>query len=363
MPGCGRASPSKLVSDARHDSQQRGFAGTVQAEHADLGARKERQADVAQDRALGRHDLRDPCSSCRCIAPCAVGSSAATGGRALSMNAPLRVLLPCAIFAAGLRCRRLKLEVQRLNAQDSEVAVVLGERLARYGFGDGHPFGAGPARRLPARIRAARARRAGAGARAARCRAEPSCSCFTPPSTCASSWSARRPAAACWMRGDTPAFRGVFEAAACVVGCQPGGRRVDHARALRRRAFVPIGGLHHAARDRAAGFCVFNDCGVVIETPAARARPGAHRPTSTSTRIMAMASSTDSRTIRASSLPTCTRADARSIRAPAMRARPAGAPRPAPSSTCRCRPAPAMRSSRRYGRRCWPTWSVSSRSS
>jgi acetoin utilization protein AcuC len=34
---------------------------------------------------------------------------------------------------------------------------------------------------------------------------------------------------------------------------------------LRRRAFVPIGGLHHAARDRAAGFCVFNDCGVVIE--------------------------------------------------------------------------------------------------
>jgi acetoin utilization protein AcuC len=32
-----------------------------------------------------------------------------------------------------------------------------------------------------------------------------------------------------------------------------------------RRAFVPIAGLHHAARDRAAGFCVFNDCGVAIE--------------------------------------------------------------------------------------------------
>jgi acetoin utilization protein AcuC len=28
---------------------------------------------------------------------------------------------------------------------------------------------------------------------------------------------------------------------------------------------VPIAGLHHAARDRAAGFCVFNDCGVAIE--------------------------------------------------------------------------------------------------
>jgi acetoin utilization protein AcuC len=32
-----------------------------------------------------------------------------------------------------------------------------------------------------------------------------------------------------------------------------------------RRAFVPIAGLHHAARDRAAGFCVFNDCGIAIE--------------------------------------------------------------------------------------------------
>jgi acetoin utilization protein AcuC len=33
-----------------------------------------------------------------------------------------------------------------------------------------------------------------------------------------------------------------------------------------RRAFVPIAGLHHARRDSAAGFCVFNDCGVAIET-------------------------------------------------------------------------------------------------
>ena len=32
-----------------------------------------------------------------------------------------------------------------------------------------------------------------------------------------------------------------------------------------RRAFVPIAGLHHASRSHAAGFCVFNDCGVVAE--------------------------------------------------------------------------------------------------
>lgn len=33
-----------------------------------------------------------------------------------------------------------------------------------------------------------------------------------------------------------------------------------------RRGFVSIGGLHHAARTGAAGFCIFNDCGVLIET-------------------------------------------------------------------------------------------------
>ncbi len=32
-----------------------------------------------------------------------------------------------------------------------------------------------------------------------------------------------------------------------------------------RRGFIPIGGLHHASRAHAAGFCVFNDCGVAIE--------------------------------------------------------------------------------------------------
>jgi len=64
--------------------------------------------------------------------------------------------------------------------------------------------------------------------------------------------------------GDTPAFRGCYEVAARVVGAT-----LDAATALlegrANRAFVPIGGLHHAARDKAAGFCVFNDIGVLIE--------------------------------------------------------------------------------------------------
>jgi len=65
--------------------------------------------------------------------------------------------------------------------------------------------------------------------------------------------------------GDTPAFKGIYEAAATVVGT--GIAAVEAIMQGRcRRAFIPIAGLHHARRDQAAGFCAFNDCGVVIET-------------------------------------------------------------------------------------------------
>jgi acetoin utilization protein AcuC len=64
--------------------------------------------------------------------------------------------------------------------------------------------------------------------------------------------------------GDTPAFVGVYEAA-----CTVAGTTVDAADRIMRgeykRAFVPIAGLHHARRHIAAGFCAFNDCGIVIE--------------------------------------------------------------------------------------------------
>ena len=64
--------------------------------------------------------------------------------------------------------------------------------------------------------------------------------------------------------GDTPAFRGIFEAACDVVGASL--VATDAVMAVSAsRAFVPIAGLHHAGRAHAAGFCVFNDCGVVIE--------------------------------------------------------------------------------------------------
>lgn len=70
-------------------------------------------------------------------------------------------------------------------------------------------------------------------------------------------------------RGDTPSFRGIFEATLYVVGSTLAavdmvmkgadivGRKIEN-------AFVPIAGLHHARRDSAGGFCVFNDVGVAV---------------------------------------------------------------------------------------------------
>jgi len=64
--------------------------------------------------------------------------------------------------------------------------------------------------------------------------------------------------------GDTPAYPGIFDTASDVVGATLAA--VDAIMAGEsNRAFVPIAGLHHAGRGHAAGFCVFNDCGVAIE--------------------------------------------------------------------------------------------------
>jgi acetoin utilization protein AcuC len=64
--------------------------------------------------------------------------------------------------------------------------------------------------------------------------------------------------------GDTPAVPGIYDSASAVVGavlCA-----VDELmHGNHKRAFIPIAGLHHAARDHAAGFCVFNDCGIAAE--------------------------------------------------------------------------------------------------
>jgi acetoin utilization protein AcuC len=139
---------------------------------------------------------------------------------------------------------------------------VLGEQLARYGFGDGHPFG--PDRHG---VFEREFGQRGLGAHVALLEpqqaAESELLLFHTPEYL-QFVAERSQAGSGWLdAGDTPAFRGVYEAAACVVGSSLAAADWIM-QGLRRRAFVPIGGLHHAARDRAAGFCVFNDCGVVI---------------------------------------------------------------------------------------------------
>src|SRR5687767_9885277 len=154
-------------------------------------------------------------------------------------------------------------EQKVLGIAASSVVVVAGERLARYGFGDGHPFGPDrhaaffgefAARGLDKRVRMLEPRPA--------TRAE--LESFHTPQYVEFVAQKSLTGEGFLDAGDTPAWRGVFEAASDVVGgTLLAAEEIMAGRA--RRAFIPIAGLHHAARGGAAGFCVFNDCGVAIE--------------------------------------------------------------------------------------------------
>src|SRR5256712_671289 len=64
--------------------------------------------------------------------------------------------------------------------------------------------------------------------------------------------------------GDTPAFKGCYEATSFVVGAsivasdEIMSGRLSH-------AFNPSGGLHHAHPERASGFCIFNDPAISVK--------------------------------------------------------------------------------------------------
>lgn len=69
----------------------------------------------------------------------------------------------------------------------------------------------------------------------------------------------------CLDAGDTPAFKGMFEASSFVVGSTLNLLELMAEGSL-AHGLNPMGGLHHARRGSAAGFCVFNDIGVAIAT-------------------------------------------------------------------------------------------------
>jgi acetoin utilization protein AcuC len=146
----------------------------------------------------------------------------------------------------------------------SEVLVLMGELLARYRFPDGHPFSIDRQRAFWDE-----ARRQGLDRRVV----------TRPPRTASVDellrfhtaghvdWVAASSArgGGCLDHGDTPVFPGIYESAAAVAGTA-----LDAlARVMAgecRRSFQPVGGLHHARADRAAGFCVFNDLALVIRS-------------------------------------------------------------------------------------------------
>nr|VFJ93376.1 MAG: acetoin utilization protein AcuC [Candidatus Kentron sp. H]VFJ94097.1 MAG: acetoin utilization protein AcuC [Candidatus Kentron sp. H]VFK02278.1 MAG: acetoin utilization protein AcuC [Candidatus Kentron sp. H] len=149
-----------------------------------------------------------------------------------------------------------------------DVCVYVGEGLRGYGFGQGHPFG-------PDRMDAfwKEAKRQGMDGKT--CVLEPVLADrevierFHTGEYVDRVVAQSKTGEGLLDYGDTPAFPGVFEAASFVVGST-----LDACHRIMagtcRRAFVPIGGLHHARRGSAGGFCVFNDHSVAVEVLRAR---------------------------------------------------------------------------------------------
>jgi acetoin utilization protein AcuC len=145
----------------------------------------------------------------------------------------------------------------------AKVCVFNDPRLASYSFGEQHPFG-------PARFDAFNEAFVAQGLdqRVQTCEAvsasQAQIEWFHEPAYVENVKLASLAGLGYLDQGDTPAFKGVYEAAALVAGTTLQAIHQIMEQQC-RRAFTPIAGLHHARRHTAAGFCVFNDCGIAIE--------------------------------------------------------------------------------------------------
>jgi len=153
-----------------------------------------------------------------------------------------------------------------LNSDDpgaNPVYVYKGKALANYGFGDDHPFG-------PDRHEAFQLELAGAGLGSLIEYADTRRASVDELSLFHSAdyinFVSRKSEEGLGFLdcGDTPAYPGIFDAASDVAGTTLAAVDAVMSGAT-PRAFSPIAGLHHAGREHAAGFCVFNDCGIAIE--------------------------------------------------------------------------------------------------
>ncbi|GAV19667.1 histone deacetylase 1/2 [Mariprofundus micogutta] len=151
-----------------------------------------------------------------------------------------------------------------MSDSQSPVQLYVGAELARYGFAEAHPFGPDRmdafwqetiSRNLDKQVEISTPVMAERGA----------IERFHTPEYVERVISQSESGQGYLDFGDTPAFKGVYEAAATVVGSVLAAAEVA-INGAHPRCFIPIAGLHHARRNMAAGFCVFNDAGVLIET-------------------------------------------------------------------------------------------------
>ena len=151
-----------------------------------------------------------------------------------------------------------------MSDSPSPVQLYTGAELALYGFGEGHPFGPD---RMDAfwqeTIRQGLDKRVSIAAPVMADRA--AIERFHTPEYVNRVINQSESGQGYLDQGDTPAFKGIYEAAATVVGTVLAAAE-ESINGTHPRCFIPIAGLHHARRNMAAGFCVFNDAGVLIET-------------------------------------------------------------------------------------------------
>lgn len=148
--------------------------------------------------------------------------------------------------------------------KDMSVWLYADDTLGAYGFPEGHPFGID---RQQAFLRAAKQQGLLDRVRTEEGRAATpeALERFHRPDYVEKVRRAESAGIAYLDAGDTPVFPNVFDISSWVVGSAL--KALDDVMAGKCvRTFQPIGGLHHAGRAHAAGFCVFNDLGVVIET-------------------------------------------------------------------------------------------------
>jgi acetoin utilization protein AcuC len=148
-----------------------------------------------------------------------------------------------------------------------KTAVFFGEALASYGFGSGHPLGNDRIFAFWKKLQAENV--SNVVVEKPEIASEEEALTFHDRDYVEFVKMASKRGGVLLDKGDTPAFKGVFEASLYTVGStlaglefvisgkDKSGIKIDH-------AFNPIGGLHHAMRDSASGFCVFNDIGVAI---------------------------------------------------------------------------------------------------